>query len=69
MSSQPKKKAVPVIVEKGKPPSVIISLKEYEELLERAQDFEDLEYIRKLTKRRLKSRPFEEFMAEHFPGV
>ena len=68
MKSAVKRKAR-VILEGGKPSDVIISLREYEELLEKAQDVEHLEYILKLTKKDLKSRPFEDFMKERFPGV
>lgn len=68
MKSATRRKAR-VIVENGKPSDVIISLREYEELLEKAQDMEHLEYIRKLTKKDLQSRPFEDFMKEHFPSV
>ncbi len=68
MKSAVKRKAR-VILEDGKPSDVIISLREYEELLEKAQDVEHLEYILKLTKKDLKSRPFEDFMKKHFPGV
>lgn len=68
MKSLTKRKAR-VVVENGKPSDVIISLREYEELLGKAQDMEHLEYIRKLTKKDLQSRPFKDFMKEHFPSV
>ncbi len=69
MKKAKERKPTRLIMENGKPSDVIISIKEYEKLLERVEDAADLAYIRRLTKKQLKSRPFEEFMAEHFPGV
>ncbi len=53
-----------VIVRDGKPVSVIIPIKEYEELLERLEDAEDIAYLKKLRSKPLSFRPLSEYLAE-----
>ena len=48
----------------GKKTGVFLSIKEYEELLERAEDIEALNMLRKLRKKPLKTRSFENFLKE-----
>jgi hypothetical protein len=51
-----------IVTRKGKPVSVILPIAEYEELLERAEDAEDLAYIRKLQKKPLRFRPLADYL-------
>lgn len=53
-----------VIVRDGKPISVILPIKEYEELLERLEDAEDIAYLKKLRSKPLSFRPLSEYLAE-----
>jgi PHD/YefM family antitoxin component YafN of YafNO toxin-antitoxin module len=53
-----------VIVRDGKPVSVILPIKEYEELLERLEDAEDVAYLKKLRSKPLSFRPLSEYLAE-----
>jgi PHD/YefM family antitoxin component YafN of YafNO toxin-antitoxin module len=53
-----------VITRKGKPVSVIIPIKEYEALLERLEDAEDLAYLKEARARPLSFRPLKEYLAE-----
>lgn len=53
-----------MIVRNGKPVSVILPLKEYRELLERAEDAEDVRWLRKADGKPLSFRPLEEYLAE-----
>ncbi len=53
-----------VIVRDGKPVSVILPIKEYEELLERLEDAEDIAYLKKLRSKPLSFRPLSEYLAE-----
>lgn len=53
-----------IITRKGKPVSVIISIKAYEDLLERLEDAEDLAYLKKARTKPLSFRPLKEYLAE-----
>jgi PHD/YefM family antitoxin component YafN of YafNO toxin-antitoxin module len=53
-----------IITRKGKPVSVIIPIKDYEELLERAEDSKDLAWLKRARRKPLKYRPLEEYLAE-----
>ena len=48
----------------GKPVSVIIPIKEYEELLERIEDSEDVALLERVRRKKLHYRPLEEYLAE-----
>jgi len=53
-----------IIIEGGKPTAVILNIHDYEELLQRVEDVEDLAELKRLRKTNLKFRPFEEFLKE-----
>lgn len=53
-----------IITKKGKPISVIIPIKAYEELLERLQDAEDVAYLKEARSKPLSFRPLKEYLAE-----
>ena len=53
-----------VIVRDGKPVSVILPINEYEELLERLEDADDIAYLKKLRSKPLSFRPLSEYLAE-----
>ena len=53
-----------IVTHKGKPVSVIIPIKDYEELLERAEDADDLAWLRRARKKPLHYRPLEDYIAE-----
>ncbi len=55
----------PDIIRDGKPAAVILDINEYEDLLERLEDAEDLKALEEMKKRPLKFRPFEDFLGEH----
>jgi PHD/YefM family antitoxin component YafN of YafNO toxin-antitoxin module len=57
-----------IVTRKGKPVSVIIPIKDYEELLERAEDAEDAAWLKRARRRPLHYRPLEEYLAERKPG-
>ncbi len=52
------------VIKEGKPTAVILSIRDYEELLQRVEDAEDLAELRRLRKTTLKFRLFEEFLKE-----
>ena len=53
-----------IITHKGKPVSVILPIKEYEALLERLEDAEDIAYLKKARSKPLSYRPLKEYLAE-----
>jgi prevent-host-death family protein len=53
-----------IVTRKGKPVSVIISIKDYEELLERAEDAEDVAWLKSARRKPLQYRPLEDYLAE-----
>ncbi len=59
LSSEPE-----IVIRKGKPVSVIIPIKEYQELLERAEDASDVAWLKHARMKPLHYRPLEEYLAE-----
>jgi hypothetical protein len=56
-----------IVTRKGKAVSVIIPIKDYEELLERAEDAEDVAWLKKARRKALHYRPLEDYIAERNP--
>ena len=53
-----------IVTRKGKPVSVIIPIKDYEELLERAEDTDDIAWLKRARRKPLNYRPLEDYLAE-----
>ena len=51
-----------IITRNGKPVAVIVPIKEYEELLERAEDAEDAAWLKRARQKKLNYRPLEEYL-------
>ena len=54
-----------IVTRKGKPVSVIIPIKDYEELLERVEDTDDVTWLKQARRKLLHYRPLEDYLAEH----
>ena len=54
-----------VIMKNGRPKAVIIDIKDYQKLLERLEDKEDLTDLVTMRKGSLRFRKFDDFLAEH----
>ena len=52
-----------IVTRNGKPVAVIIPIKDYEELLERAEDSEDVAWLKRARKKKPHYRPLEEYLA------
>jgi PHD/YefM family antitoxin component YafN of YafNO toxin-antitoxin module len=52
-----------IVTRKGKPVSVILSLKDYEELLERVEDADDIVALKRMRRKPLRYRPLEDYLA------
>src|SRR5258705_11865735 len=64
---QPVKITMPepeIVTRKGKPVSVIIPIKDYEELLERVEDTDDVAWLKRARRKPLHYRPLEDYLAE-----
>ena len=53
-----------IVTRKGKPVSVIIHVKDCEELLECAEDSGDVAWLKRARKKPLHYRPLEDYLAE-----
>jgi len=53
-----------IVTRNGKPVSVILPIRRYEELLERAEDAEDVAWLKKARKKPLHYRPLKEYLAD-----
>ena len=53
-----------VVTRRGKPVSVIISIEDYEELLERVEDAADIAWLKRARRKPLRYRSLEDYLAE-----
>ena len=53
-----------IVTKKGKPVSVILPIKDYNEIMERLEDAEDVAYLKKARLKPLHFRPLEEALAD-----
>ena len=53
-----------IVTRNGKPVAVIVPIKDYEELLERAEDAEDVAWLKRARRKKLHYRPLEDYLAE-----
>lgn len=52
-----------IVTRKGKPVSVILPIKTYEQMLEKLGDAADIAYLKKARTKPLSFRPFEDYLA------
>ena len=69
MRTKARKQGPEIIVKNGKPRAVILDIDEYQELLERLEDVDDLKMLQEMRQKPLVFRKLEEFLEEHKPGV
>lgn len=53
-----------IVTKNGKPVSVILSIKDYREIMERLEDAEDVAYLKKARRKPLHYRPLEDVLAD-----
>jgi hypothetical protein len=53
-----------IVTRNGKAVSVIVPIKDYEELLERVEDAQDLAWLKRARSKPLRYRPLEDYLAE-----
>ncbi|KPK75529.1 MAG: hypothetical protein AMJ89_04390 [candidate division Zixibacteria bacterium SM23_73] len=69
MRTKVKKKNPEIVLRDGKPAAIILDIGEYQELLERLEDAEDLKMLQRMRKKPLKFRKLEDFLKEYKPSV
>lgn len=58
-----------LVVEDGEATAVILDIAEYERMLERLEEAEDLAALQEMRKKPLRFRPLSEFLDEYNPSV
>jgi PHD/YefM family antitoxin component YafN of YafNO toxin-antitoxin module len=53
-----------IVTRKGKPVSVILPIAQYEEILERLEDAEDVAYLKRARRKPLIYRPLDAYLAD-----
>lgn len=53
-----------IVTKNGKPVSVILSIKDYREIMERLEDADDVAWLKKARRRPLHYRPLEDVLAD-----
>ena len=69
MGKKQKGKTPEIVLREGKPTAVILDIGEYQEMLERLEDMEDLKMLENMRKTPLKFRNLEDFLKEYTPSV
>jgi len=64
MKSKVRKKEPEIIIREGKPSAVILDIDEYQEMLERLEDMDDLRLLEKMREKPLKFRKLDDFLKE-----
>ena len=64
MRGKPKSKSPDIIFRDGKPSAVVLDIDEYQEILERLEDSEDLKTLQEMRKKPLKFRKLQDFLEE-----
>lgn len=58
-----------IILRDGKPAAVILDIEEYQEMLERLEDAEDLRVLEEMRRKPLQFKRLEDFLDEYTPSV
>ena len=64
-----KRKNPEIVLRDGKPTAVILDIDEYQEMLERLEDAEDLRVLEEMRRSPLQFRRLEDFLNEYSPSV
>ena len=69
MKPKNRKRASEIILRDGKPSAVILDIDEYQRMLERLEDIDDLKMLKLMRGKPLKFRSLEDFLKEHKTDV
>lgn len=62
-----RRKSPEIILRDGRPMAVILGIEEYQEMLERLEDAEDLRMLEEMRKKPLEFKRVEDFLNEYTP--
>ncbi len=69
MKSKSRRKSPEIVFRDGKPAAVIVDIDEYQDMLERLEDVDDLKMLKEMRKRPLEFRKVGDFLKEYYPSV
>jgi prevent-host-death family protein len=69
MKNKVDKDAPQFIVSNGRPTAVILDIREYKQLLEKAEDIEDLRLLKEMRQKKLAFKKLDDFLKEYQPDV
>jgi PHD/YefM family antitoxin component YafN of YafNO toxin-antitoxin module len=69
MKRKTKSKTPEIVFREGKARAVILDIDEYQEMLERLEDIEDLKMLDRMRKGPLSFKRLDDFLKEYSPGV
>jgi PHD/YefM family antitoxin component YafN of YafNO toxin-antitoxin module len=69
MKHKAKGKAPEIILREGKPRAVILDIDDYQQMLERLEDTEDLRELERMRKGSMSFRKLDDFLKEYSPRV
>jgi PHD/YefM family antitoxin component YafN of YafNO toxin-antitoxin module len=64
MKGKARKKEPEIVIREGKPSAVILDIDEYQKMLERLEDMDDLRLLEKIREKPLKFRKLDDFLME-----
>jgi PHD/YefM family antitoxin component YafN of YafNO toxin-antitoxin module len=64
MKGKARKKEPEIVIREGKPSAVILDIDEYQKMLERLEDMDDLRLLEKIREKPLKFRKLGDFLME-----
>ena len=65
MKSKSKRRSPELVLRDGKPAAVIVDIDEYQDILERLEDMDDLKMLEEMRKKPLEFRRIEDFLKEY----
>ena len=63
-----RRKSPEIVLRDGRPTAVILGIEEYQEMLERLEDTEDLRMLEEMRKKPLEFKRVEDFLNEYTPS-
>jgi PHD/YefM family antitoxin component YafN of YafNO toxin-antitoxin module len=68
-SAKVKKRPPEIVIRDGQPAAVILDIDDYREMLERLEELDDLEVLKRMREKPLSFRRLDEFLAEYNSSV
>jgi len=69
MTGKAERRSPDLVFSEGKPTAVILDIDEYQEMLERLEDSDDLRMLEEMREKPLTFRSLEDFLEEYHPSV